>query len=283
MAAFETTVLLDGLAFPEGPRWHEERLWFSDQHARRVMTVDPDGNAELVVDVPECPSGLGFLPDGRLLVVSMRDRRLLRLEPGARLAEVADLSSLAPWHCNDMVVDTQGRAYVGNFGFDLDGGAPAVTTCMILVTPDGATRVVADDLKFPNGTVITPDGATLVVGESFRGRLDAFDIEPDGALTGRRTWAKLTGAVPDGICLDADGAIWVACPVTGRALRVREGGEVTDEVAAGRPVFACMLGGGDRRTLFLCTAEVSDPEETIKLMSGRIETVRVDVPGAGLP
>lgn len=276
-------VLLDGLAFPEGPRWRDGKLWFSDMHARRVVTVDPSGRSETVVDVPGRPSGLGWTRDGRLLVVSMTDRRLLRLDPDG-LAVVADLSDLAAFHCNDMVVDAQGRAYVGNFGFDLHApGTEPVPTVLALVEPDGASRPVADDLWFPNGMVLTPDGRTLVVGESFRARLTAFDVRPDGALESRRTWAALEGAVPDGICLDAEGAIWVASPLGHEVLRVREGGEVADRVAVSTLAIACMLGGDDRRTLYACTAPTHEPDEAAERREGRIEVCRVDVPGAGLP
>ncbi len=274
--------LVEGLRFPEGPRWHEGRLWCSDQHDRKVLAIGMDGSVETIVEVPQCPSGLGWLPDGRLLVVSMHDRRLLRLDPGG-LTEVADLSVHATWHCNDMVVDAVGRAYIGNFGFDLDGHAEPVSTVMVRVDPDGSVRVVADGLRFPNGTVITPDGRTLIVGESAGGCLTAFDVAIDGSLSNRRLWAQLEGAVPDGICLDAEGAIWSACPLTGRVLRAREGGEVTDEVRVSRKgAYACMLGGPDRRTLFVCAADASDPAATAN-MRGAIETCPVAVPGAGLP
>ena len=273
--------LLDGLRFPESPRWHEGALWFSDMHARQVMKLHLDGRAELVTEVPNDPSGLGWLPDGRLLVVSMQDRRLLRLDPDG-LYEVADLSACAPFHCNDMVVDDQGRAYVGNFGFDLHAGGKPSATSLALVRPDGETLVVADQLLFPNGTVITPDGETLIVGESFGARLTAFEIAPDGTLSNRRVWAQLEKAVPDGICLDAEGGIWVASPVSAEVLRVREGGVVTDRVSVQTQAFACMLGGPERRTLFICTAADSDPAKT-DARSGRIESVEVDVPGAGLP
>lgn len=277
-----TTVLVEGLRFPEGPRWHDGRLWCSDQHDRRVVSVGLDGSVETIVEVPECPSGLGWLPDGRLLVVSMRDRKLLRLDPEG-LTEVADLSDLATWYCNDMVVDAVGRAYIGNFGFDLDGGGDPVATVIVRVDPDGSVSVAADEIRFPNGTVITPDGATLIVGESYGGCLTAFDVAADGSLSNRRLWAKLKGAVPDGICLDAEGAIWSACPLTGRVLRVLEGGEVTDEVLVSRKgAFACMLGGPDRRTLFVCAADASDPAATGD-MRGAIEVCTVEVPGAGLP
>jgi sugar lactone lactonase YvrE len=276
-------VLLEGLAFPEGPRWHDGHLVFSDQHNRRVVRMDPTGNAETLVEVPQQPSGLGWLPDGRMLVVSMLDRRLLRFE-GDQLVEHADLSTLATGQCNDMVVDERGRAYVGNFGFDLYGGEEARETCIILIEPDGRARVAADGIGFPNGSIITDDGDTLIVAESYAGRLIAFRIADDGGLSERRVFAQVQGAIPDGICLDAEGAVWLACPVTGRVLRVREGGEVLDEIkVTNAGAYACMLGGDDRRTLYICTAASSDPKETVGLASGRIEAIPVDVPGAGLP
>ena len=273
--------LIDGLRFPEGPRWRDGRLWFSDMHSQQVLAVEPSGKRETVARVPQDPSGLGWLPDGRLLIVSMRDRRLLRLDPGG-LAEVADLSDLAPSRCNDMVVDARGRAYVGNFGFDLHAGESPTPTNLILVEPDGRARVVAEELRFPNGTVITPDGRTLVIGETYGACLTAFDVAEDGSLGGRREWARMEGAVPDGICLDAEGAIWVASPIGHSVLRLREGGEVTHRIEVEHEAFACMLGGPERRTLFLCTAASADPNQT-KARTGRIEWVEVDVPGAGLP
>ena len=271
----EPRILIDGLRFPEGPRWHEDRFWFSDMHSQRVIAVDMDGNAETVCEVAADPSGLGWLPDGRLLVVSMKDRRLLRLDPGG-LAEVADLSGIAAYHCNDMVVDARGRAYVGNFGFDLHAGVPPAKASLALVHPDGRVEVAAKDLSFPNGTVITPDGRTLVVGESFGACLTAFDVAADGSLSNRREWAKLQGAVPDGICLDAEGAIWVASPIGGVVLRVREGGEVAERIEVEMEAFACMLGGPDGKTLFICTAPDSDPAKTGDCR-GRIEMVEVEV------
>jgi sugar lactone lactonase YvrE len=279
----DAEVVLDGLAFPEGPRWRDGALVFSDMHAQRVVRLDPmTGDASTVVDVPELPSGLGWLPDGRMLVVSMRDRRVMRLD-GADLVVHADLFDLAPWHCNDMVVTPRGRAYVGNFGFDMYGGAAPARTHVIVVEPDGRARPGAGDLGFPNGMVVTPDGTTLIVGESFGGRLTAFTISADGSLGDRRLFARLDGAVPDGICLDAAGAVWVACPLSGRCLRVEDGGTVTDEIGLGRGAFACTLGGDDGRTLFVCTAESHDPVEAPRLRSGRIEAVRVAVAGAGSP
>jgi sugar lactone lactonase YvrE len=275
-------VLLDGLVFPEGPRWHDGKLWFSDMHAHRVMTVDLAGRAETICEVPGQPSGLGWLPDGRLLVVSMTDRRLLRLDPTG-LSVVAELASLAGFHCNDMVVDDRGRAYVGNFGFDLHARAPFQPAALVLVPPDGTPRVVAEDLAFPNGSVITPDGRTLVVGESGAARLTSFRIEPDGSLVDRHVWAALEGAVPDGICLDAEDAIWVASPIGQDVLRVQKGGAVVDRVTVSTVPFACMLGGPDRRTLFVATAETHHPEDAKARRTGRIEVATVEVPGAGLP
>jgi len=276
----ETRVLLDGLAFGESPRWHDGRLWFSDMLAYQVMTVDLSGRTEIVVRVPGLPSGLGWLPDGRLLVVSMTDRRLLRLESGG-LIEAADLSKLASYHCNDMVVDRQGRAYIGHFGFNYYS-QPFAPAEVILVTPDGSARVVAEQMAFPNGSIITPDGRTLIVAETFGACLTAFDIQPDGSLTGRRVWASTSPAIPDGICLDAEGAVWIASP-TGEVVRIREGGQAASRITLSRPAFACMLGGTDLRTLFVMTAESDNPDEARAKLSGRVELVEVDVPGAGLP
>ena len=276
-------ILLDGLAFPEGPRWHEGRLWFSDMHDLRVRTLDLDGKSDVVVEVPHAPSGLGWLPDGRLLVVSMEDRRLLRLEPQGRLVQHADLSGLATYHCNDMVTDARGRSYVGNFGYDIHTGAPQRDAEIVLVEADGLARVAAAGLKFPNGTVITPDGRTLIVGESAAARLTAFDIADDGSLTGKRTWAKLEGAVPDGICLDAEGCVWVASPLGTQLLRVAQGGAVTHRVGVSRRAIACALGGPDRKTLFCATSDSFEPEACRAARRGAIEVARVDVAGAGFP
>jgi sugar lactone lactonase YvrE len=275
---------LDGFAFLEGPRWHEGRLWFSDMHARRVYAADESGALEAIARVPSSPSGLGWLPDGRLLVVSMEDRKLLRRERDGTLAVHADLSGVATHHCNDMVVDARGRAYVGNFGYDLHTQQKPRPAALALVQADGAVSVAARELQFPNGAVITPDGRTLIVGESFGGRLTAFDIDPaSGALSRRRVWAQLEGAVPDGICLDAEGAIWVASPMSREALRVHEGGRVSERIASERMVIACMLGAADRRTLFVLTSTSIDPAECVRTRSARVERLHVDVPGAGLP
>lgn len=277
-------VLIDGLAFPEAPRWRNDRLWFSDMYDDTVRTVSLDGQMETILTLPGQPSGLGWLPDGTLLVVNMHERLLLRRDADG-LHTVADLAPLAPWHCNDMVVDAQGRAYIGNFGFDdRSKEADAVRpTVLILVTPDGAARAVAHDLLFPNGMVITPDGRTLIVGESYGRRLTAFSIAEDGSLFDRRLFAPLSGATADGMCLDAEGAVWVASPISRECLRVREGGEVLARVPVETQAIACMLGGPDRRTLFVLTAPLTRRDKGRAVRQGRIEIVQVDVPGAGLP
>jgi sugar lactone lactonase YvrE len=280
--SLETKILLDGLLFPEGPRWHDGKLWFSDMQGLFVMTLEATGHSEKIVEVKGSPSGLGWLPDGRLLVVSMLDRRLLRLDPGG-LVEVADLGHLASFHCNDMVVDEQGRAYVGNFGFDYAANAPVEPAEIVLVTPEGHARIVAEDLLFPNGTVITPDRQTLIVAETFGNQLTAFDLEENGSLTNRRVWANLEGVFPDGICLDAEGAIWVAAPYPGEVMRVTKRGSITHRVNVSTRPYACMLGGDDRCTLFICTAGSAIPDEVRAMPGGKIEIVRVEVPGAGLP
>ena len=275
-------VLTDGLAFPEGPRWRDGKLFFSDMHAHQVLAVDMAGKREVVCEVPARPSGLGWLPDGRMLVVSMTDRKLMRLDRDG-LKTVADLSKLAPFDCNDMVVDARGRAYVGNFGFDLHANAQPRATTLVMVAPDGIARIVAEELMFPNGMVITPDGKTLIVGESFAARLTAFDIGADGSLTNRRVWAELGNSPPDGICLDAENAIWVACPTMSEVIRVKQGGEVAERIKVETDAFACMLGGADGRTLFVATAPNSNPEKCRASRNGRIETTQVEVPRAGLP
>ena len=252
-------------------------------HARQVLRVTSEGEVEPVVEVPNDPSGLGWLPTGDLLVVSMTDRRIMRWN-GKRLSVHADLADLASFHCNDMVVGPTGRAYVGNFGFDLHAGKKPRTAELICVEPDGTARVVADELAFPNGTVITPDGRTLILAETFASKLTAFDIADNGDLNNRRTWAELPqGAVPDGICLDSDGGVWSASPTSNECIRQLEGGEVTHRVAVSQGAFACMLGGDDGSTLFILTAPSSDPEECATLRGGRVEYSRAPAAAAGRP
>ena len=281
----EFRAVVAGLRFAEGPRWHDAALWYSDMHAGEVRRWSLDTGAdELVLKIEGQTSGLGWDPQDRLLVVSMLDRRLLRQETDGSVSEVADLSSLATFHCNDMVVDAHGRAYIGNFGFDYLARAEAAPATLALVDSDGSLHAAAPDLMFPNGSVITADGGTLIVGETFGARLTAFDIGADGSLSGRRVWAQLpTGAVPDGCCLDAEGAVWAASPTSNDVIRLAEGGEVLDRISTGRGAYACMLGGEDGRTLFVCTADTTDPEVTLTTRTGRIDAVEVAVPHAGRP
>lgn len=282
--------------FGEGPRWRQGRLWFSDFHSGRVCSVGGAGGdlrTEIQLEDGYQPSGLGWMPDGSLLVVKMQAQEVWRRWPDGRLELHADLSACATHWCNDMVVDSEGRAYVGNFGFDLNAelaarGAPSVladhpTTTLVRVDPDGAASVAAEGLSFPNGTVITPDGQTLIVAETLGGRLTAFDIEPDGALSNRRTWAETAPHIPDGICLDAEGAIWVADPLTPRCVRFAQGGEVLETIDTGDlNCFACMLGDSDGRTLFMMVAPGSQPEHVSKRQA-KVLAARVQAPHAGLP
>jgi sugar lactone lactonase YvrE len=278
----KTRILLDGLLFPEGPRWHAGKLWFSDMQGLQVMTVDLDGNAEKMLEVQCCPSGLGWLPDGRLLVVSMMDRRLLRLDP-IGLVEIADLTKLASFHCNDMVVDKKGRAYIGNFGFDLAANAPVKPAEIVLVTPDGKARIVAEELYFPNGTVITPDDRTLIVAETWGNCLTAFDIESDGRLKKRRTWANLEGAYPDGICLDAEGAIWVAAPAPRQGFE-SPGRRKYHASSDGVDETLCLYARRIRPPQPVCLyRRIFNPDEVRAKPGGKIEIIEVEVPGAGLP
>ncbi|HPU50822.1 MAG TPA: SMP-30/gluconolactonase/LRE family protein [Burkholderiaceae bacterium] len=275
--------VLRDLSFTEAPRWREGRLWFSDFYTHRVLAVDPAGRLETIVTVPSQPSGLGWRPDGTLLIVSMLDRKLMRLAEG-RLVQVADLSGFATGPCNDMVVDRSGRAFIGNFGFDRHKGEAERTATLMRVEPDGQVAAAATDMMFPNGSVITPDGARLIVAETMGQRLTRFDLSADGQLTGRSVFADLTGHFPDGICLDAEGAIWVADARGSDLLRVREGGAIVQRIAlpAGRHAFACTLGGEDRRDLYVCTASGSGPVAAQRRDAG-IDVVRVEVPGAGVP
>jgi sugar lactone lactonase YvrE len=276
--------LAGGGAFFESPRWHEGRLWVSDFWAFQVIAVSPDGATEMVAEVPGSPSGLGWLPDGTLLVVSMRDRTLLRVDDGATVVH-ADLSAHSGPEANDMVVDAAGRAYVSTIDFMAFADMPP--TNLVRVDPDGSVTTAADGLSFPNGLVVTPDGSMLIVAESWAHRLTAFDLLPDGSLANRRVWAELgAGCAPDGMALDAEGAMWVADAGGKRAIRVREGGEILEEITADNlDVIACALGGADGRTLFLCTTPDFRlmPDEAARTRPARILTCRVDVPHAGRP
>lgn len=291
------TTLVDGLSFTECPRWHDGRLYFSDRYTRRILALSADGAVETYASTEGLPAGIGFLPDGRLLICSMRDRKVLRREHDGAIVEHADLSSLATGYLNDMLVDDAGQAWVGNFGFDLFGGAPACSTSLLCIAPNGEPTVAARDLAFPNGTVLTPDG-TLIVAETLANRLTAFTVS-NGALTERRVWAAfgdpptstnvdriLEGAdvAPDGICLDAEGAVWVADVLNKRIIRVTEGGTIVQELKTGEMcAFACMLGGNDGRTLFVCAAPTFDDTEAAAHHRSAILSIRVEVPRAGLP
>jgi sugar lactone lactonase YvrE len=279
----------EGLTFGEAPRWHEDRLWFSDFYRHRVYSLGDDGEREEHV-VDHQPSGLGWQPDGTLLVVSMTDHRVIAFAPDGTSRVHADLSAHCGHWANDMCVAADGTAYVGNFGFDLDawlqggGSEPLVLANLVVVAPDGSVAQVVGDLAFPNGTVLTDDGSTLIVAETMANRLTAFDVDASGHLSNRRTFAELDGRVfPDGICLDAEGQVWVATASTAACLRVREGGEVTATMTTSQTTYACMLGGEDRRTLFAMTAPSSDTRVVGSARLGRIEAGVVDVPGAGRP
>jgi sugar lactone lactonase YvrE len=278
----EQHVLVSGLAFGESPRWHADRLWFSDMGAHEVIAVDPDGTSEVIARVPAMPMGLGWLPDGQLLIVSSLDGRLLRRASDGSLTTHAHLTGLAEHAWSDMVVDGRGNAYVGNIGFDFPGGAFAPGT-VALVDPDGAARQVADGVAFPNGMAVTPDNSTLILAESYANRLTAFDIAADGSLSNRRVWADLGDGVPDGICLDADHAVWYADVPNQRCVRVREGGEVLQTIAADRGCFACTLGGANGRTLFIMTAEWSDAAMAGGPRTGQVLSVEAPAAGAGWP
>ncbi len=281
---------LSGLFFGECPRWHDGRLWYSDFFDHAVFSASPDGERRVEVAFDGEPAGLGWLPDGRLLINSRLDRAIFRREEDGTLVRHGDLTPWATWHANDMVVAADGRAYAGNFGFDLDGlydgsvqPSAIASTSLVRVDPDGTSHEAADDIAFPNGSVITDDGATFIIAESFGGRLTAFDRAEDGTLANRREWAPLTGVAPDGICLCADGTVWVANALGAECVRVAEGGEVLERVTTSMNCFACMLGDDDRRTLYLVTAADSNATVARASRNGAIEKVRTTVPGAGLP
>jgi sugar lactone lactonase YvrE len=277
--------LFEGGAFFEGPRWHDGRWWVSDFYSGLVRAITPAGEVEEMLHLDTQPSGLGWMPDGSLLVISMRDRTLRHLEPDGTLSIHADLSAHAGGHLNDMVVEDEGRAWVGNFGFDLMSGGEFHAAMLVRVDPDGTATPVADDLMFPNGSVITPDGATLIVGETYGTRYTAFTIDADGSLTDRRVWAQTDGIAPDGCALDAEGRIWAADAIGNRCVRVAEGGEILDAVAApeGLGIFACMLGGDDGRTLLMCAAPDYLEENRRLANEAVLLTTTVDVPHAGRP
>jgi len=275
-----------GLKFTESPRWHNGKLWFLDIHDKRIKTVDLTGSVATVLELPFIPNSFGLTPEGTVVVGDAFQRRIYR-QAEAGLQEVADISELTEFCLSDGIVDAKGRLYVGDIGYNFfDPAAKPVETCVIvLVGSDGRASVVADKLFFPNGMVITPDGRTLIVGETLGHRLTAFDIQEDGSLSNRRLWAQLPATVgPDGICLDAQGAVWCANP-EGRdsVVRVREGGEITDRIKVDTHAYAVMLGGPQRRHLFICASGSHDPAEIHRNPSASLQVVEVDVPGAGIP
>jgi sugar lactone lactonase YvrE len=281
---------ISGLYFGECPRWHDGRLWYSDFFDHAVFSISPEGDRRTEVTLEGEPAGLGWLPDGRLLINSRLDRAVLRREADGALVRHGELTPWATWHANDMVVAANGQAYAGNFGFDLDGlyagtlqGSEIRSASLVRVDPDGTSVEAAGDLAFPNGTAITDDGATLIIAESMGNQLSAFDRQSDGTLTGRRVWAALPGVAPDGICLCADGTVWVANAAGSECVRVAEGGDIVERVLTSQGCFACMLGDADRQTLYLVTAASSDAAKARVARHGALERVRTSVPGAGLP
>jgi sugar lactone lactonase YvrE len=300
MTARTLDTLLEGGTFFEGPRWHEGAWWLSDFYRHLVLSVTTSGEPLEVLEVEGQPSGLGWMTDGSMLVVSMRDHRVLRWSAEAGVSEHADLSEFCGGHLNDMVVDAHGRAYVGNFGFDLMAGADPQAANLVRVDPDGSASIAARDLLFPNGSVITPDGRTLIVGETAGARYTSFTINDDGSLSDRRVWAQLAPTPelttltetfgqlrvgPDGCGLDAENHIWCADEVNARCIRIAPGGEIVDEIAApdGLDFFACMLGGDDGRTLLMCAApDFAEPNRRAA-REAVLLTASVEVPHAGLP
>ena len=282
MKELKTTVFADGFMFLEGPRWYKNQLWVVDMMDLKVLRISSDGKQEVVCEVPNRPSGLGFLPDGTPVVSSMIDRKVMKIE-GSELTTYADLSELATGDANDIFVDWEGRVYVGNFGYDMFGGADPALADLILIDTDGSASVVASDLNFPNGMDIINNGKTLVVAETWANCLTAYDRAADGRLSNRRVFAELGERTPDGICSDIEGGIWVSSIVTGEVLRVLEGGEVTDLISyEGKRAAACVLGGDDGRTLFCMTFAGSIEEISECVRVGAIESVRVDIAGTGL-
>lgn len=279
----EPHILMTGIAFGESPRWHDDRLWFSDWGTQEVIAVDREGRSEVIVRTPASPFSIDWLPDGRFLIISGPDGLLLRREPDGSLVTHADLSGLSDHSWNEIVVDGRGNAYVNNIGFDFAGGEFAPGT-VALLTPESPARQAADGIAFPNGMAVTPDNSTLIVAESYASRLTAFEIAADGSLSGQRVWADLGDGVPDGICLDAEGAVWYADVPNKRCVRVREGGEVMQTIELDRGCFACMLGGSEGTTLFMVAQEWSGMESAAGgERTGQLLTISAPAPGAGWP
>jgi sugar lactone lactonase YvrE len=279
----ELDVLVDGLAFPESCRWVDGRLWVSDWAAQQVLAVDADGTTEIVATVPSFPLCFDQGPDGRVLLVDANHGLVVAREPDGSLVPVADLNPVAEPFWNEIVVDGRGHAFVNSIGFDMGAGADPGPGLIACVDPSGAARIVAGDLAFPNGMAITPDDTTLIVGESYGSCLTAFTVAPDGSLTDRRVWAAVADSAPDGICLDADGAVWYADVPNEACVRVAEGGEVLDRVALDRGGFSCALGGPDGRTLFVATNRFDDETFAGGPGRGQVVTTTVAVPATGRP
>jgi sugar lactone lactonase YvrE len=275
-------VLMDGIAFGESPRWHDGRLWFSDWMAQEVIAVDLEGKSEVITRVEALPFSIDWLPDGPMLVTS--GPQILRLDPGGSLVAHAELSELSEHGWNEIVVDSRGNAYVNGPGFDLMSGGEFVPGIVALLAPDGSAREVADGVAFPNGMAVTPDGSTLIVADSYGKELTGFEIAVDGGLSSRRVWADLGDGVPDGICIDAEGAVWYADVPNRRCMRVAEGGEVLDTIDLDRGCFACMLGGPDGRKLFMMAQVWNGPEGMgQEPRTGQVLTLDAPAPHAGFP
>jgi len=278
-------VVATGFAFAENPRWHDGRLYFVDIHGGRVCAMDVDGTVETILSPPDSPSGIGFAPDGSLLVVAVHDLKVMRWKDNV-LSEHADLGHLARVGINDMLVDPDGRAYVVQYGFDWRAGETPVASALLKVEPDGTPAIAAEAFDTGNGMVLTPDGKTLIIAESGACRISALDRAPDGSLSNRRVFAQLPdGHYPDGICLDSEGGVWVSCCYGPGVMRVEDGGRATHLVPMpeGRNPFACVFGGEGRRTLYICTAETEEPGEARRRLASRIEAIDVGFIGAGLP
>ena len=279
----EIRTIVSGLTFAEAPRWHDGALYITDMFDNRVLRIDEGGTASVAARFDAPVSGLGWLPDGRMLAVSMEARQVLRQEEG-RFVLHADLSGIATYHANDMIVAEDGTAYVGNFGFSLHPPEEPRLATLARLSPDGTVSAAAEDLFFPNGMALTPDHRTLIVAETGGCRLVAFDIGPDGALAGRRIWADLgAGVMPDGMCLDSEGAAWIALPLAKQFVHVREGGEVVNRITVADAALACVLGGPDRQTLYLMTSGAIDPESCRAQRNASVLAVDVEIPGAGRP
>jgi sugar lactone lactonase YvrE len=275
-------ILTEGIAFPESPRWHQGRLWFSDWIAHQVIALDPEGGSEVVAEVDAFPFSIDWLPDGQMLITA--GRSVLRMEPDGSLVTDADLNGLTDFGLNEIVVDSRGNVYVHGAGFDLMGGGEFAPGIVALLRPDGSADVVAEGVAFPNGMAITPDGSTLVVADSYANELIGFQIGSDGTLSGRRTWAGLGDDNPDGICLDGEGAAWYADVPHSHCVRVAEGGEVLQTVEVDRGCFACMLGGPDGSTLFIAAQEWDGPEQIgTGPSTGQILAIEAPAPHAGHP